>query len=112
MPPQELSNKYGLPNAIKVVVKKGKNSFTAILPDYPGCITLGGSELELIANVTDAILTYFRVPREEAKKCNIVYVPQVLSAPRPDIKIELGESAKAFFLLYGNPQCYDRPSIR
>ena len=72
-----LQRKYNLPDKLKVQVIKSKNGdLTAILADYPGCITYADSPSELIESLNDAILTYFEVPRNEALNADFVYVPQ------------------------------------
>lgn len=72
-----LRRKYHLPDKLKVQVIKSKNGgLTAILADYPGCITYADSLSELIESLNDAILTYFEVPRNEALSADFVYVPQ------------------------------------
>lgn len=77
MPYQHLTDRYGLPESIKVHVKKTGNIYYAKLPDYPGCMTMAEDSLDLIIKVNDAILTYFQVPRGEATKCNFLYFPEV-----------------------------------
>jgi len=72
-----LQRKYNLPDKLKVqVTKSKKGGLTAILADYPGCITYADSPSELIESLNDAILTYFEVPRNEAMGADFVYVPQ------------------------------------
>lgn len=72
-----LQQKYKLPDKLKVQVIKSKNGgLTAIVADYPGCITYADSPSELIETLNDAILTYFEVPRKEALRADFVYVPQ------------------------------------
>jgi len=72
-----LKEKHHLPDKLKVnILKSESGGFTAILADYPGCITYADSLSQLIDNLNDAILTYFEVPREEALKANFVYVPR------------------------------------
>ena len=71
-----MKEKYHLPNAIKVQLIKSKDGgYTIILPEYSGCITYAEDVNELISVVNDAVLTYFEVPSEEAKKINFLYVP-------------------------------------
>ena len=72
----KIFKKYNLPKSVKVSVKVTQEGyFFAELPDFPGCITEARNFLELIKNVTDAILTYFEVPITEAEKINLVYLP-------------------------------------
>ncbi len=68
--------KYKLPETVQVeITRNEKGGFFAKLVDYPGCFTVADTPLELIQNVTDAILTYFEVPRKDALKCNVLYGP-------------------------------------
>lgn len=43
-------------------------------PDLPGCFTQVENLSQLDDNVTDAVLTYFDVPRSKANKA--IYVPE------------------------------------
>lgn len=71
-------DKYKLPDTVQVEISRNEtDGFFAKLVDYPGCFTVADSPLELIQNVTDTILTYFEVPREDALKCNILYGPPI-----------------------------------
>ena len=77
---KSLLDKYKLPETVQVEISRNeKGGFFAKLVDYPGCFTVADSSLELIQNVTDAILTYFEVSRNDALKCNVLYGP-----PMPD----------------------------
>lgn len=71
-----LKDKYRLPDSIKVQLIKSKGSgYTIILPEYSGLVTYAEDVSELISVVNDAVLTYFEVPTEEAKRINFLYVP-------------------------------------
>lgn len=70
-----LKEKYNLPSSVRVFIKKSKKGFYAKFPDYPGCFTVAENGFELIKNITDALLTYFEVPRKDAIKSNIYYLP-------------------------------------
>ncbi len=103
-----IQQKYHLPSEIEVAISRSKNEYYAKLTDYPGCFTVADSWLELIQNITDAVLTYFEVPREEAQNCNIYYLPTMpelvdfesrVSQPSSDSRI----SAK-FLYLYHSAQ--------
>lgn len=73
---KSLLDKYKLPETVQVEISRNeKGGFFAKLVDYPGCFTVADSPLELIKNVTDAILTYFEVPREDSLKSNVLYGP-------------------------------------
>lgn len=75
---KSLLDKYKLPETVQVEISRNeKGDFFAKLVDYPGCFTVADSPLELIQNVTDAILTYFEVPRNDALKSNVLYGPPV-----------------------------------
>ena len=77
---QSLLNKYKLPEQVQVIIKRNSDGLLyAKLPEYPGCFTMAENPIQLIQNVTDAILTYFEVPRNEAIKCNITYMPPLPS---------------------------------
>ena len=102
--------KYNLPSSVKVEVKENpEGGFYAKLPDYPGCMTEADDELELVENITDAILTYFEVPREEAIKSKIIYFPT------PKIGREVSKRSLAGLLhlnILINPQYVGYPSFR
>ncbi len=88
-----LQEKYKLPNNIQVGIHKSKNGYTAILPNYPGCVTYAKSLSELVENVNDAILTYFEVPRKEALKAEFIYTPhnhkqKVQSSKKQHMKVK------------------------
>lgn len=76
---KSIKEKYKLPDSIKVTVTKSKKGFCAFLDDYSGCMTVAKNFGELIENVNDAILTYFEVPRNEAEKIDILYLPEFLN---------------------------------
>lgn len=69
--------KYNLPSKIKLEIQKDESGFIITSPEYSGLITFAEGASELVDVVNDAILTYFEVPRDEAKKSDIVYVPHV-----------------------------------
>jgi len=71
-----LAKKYNLPDKIQVAIHKSSKGFTAILPEYPGCMTYAENMSELVENVNDALLTYLDVPREEALKADFLYIPR------------------------------------
>lgn len=70
-----IQEKYNLPSQIKVLIHKSKDGFTAVLPDYPGCVTHANGISELVENINDVLLTYFEVPRKEAEKAEFLYAP-------------------------------------
>ncbi len=79
----DLFKKYNLPFNVKVNVKvTSKGYFYAELPEYPGCITEANNFIDLVKNVTDAILTYFEIPKKDAEKLNIMYFPPQALTPK------------------------------
>jgi predicted RNase H-like HicB family nuclease len=75
---KSVRKKYQLPTSIKVNVEKTSSGFIAKVENCPGLITYGDTFPKLIENVNDALLTYFEVPRNAAKKVNFMYVPRAL----------------------------------
>ena len=72
---KDLLEKYKLPKRVEVIFNKTKEGgFVVEFPNLPGCFTQIEDLSDLDKNVTDAILTYFDVPREKAKK--MVYIPE------------------------------------
>ncbi|KAF0247640.1 MAG: hypothetical protein FD167_2958 [bacterium] len=72
---EALLKKYHLPKKVEVILSKAKEGgFVVEFPNLAGCFTQVEDLSQLDENVTDAILTYFDVPREKAKK--MVYVPE------------------------------------
>lgn len=66
--------KYHLPKRVEVILHKAKEGgFVVEFAQLPGCFTQVKDLSQLHENVTDAILTYFDVPRKEASK--MVYIP-------------------------------------
>lgn len=84
---KNLSEKYKLPKSIKVEVKRDKDILYAYLSDYPGCMTIAKNLGELIENVNDAILTYFKVSKRDAKQSNIIYFPDIRPVSRISARI-------------------------
>jgi len=77
--PQTLQEKYNLPNSIRVIIKKDNSGgFIIKLPEFPGCISYAENIEELIPVLNDMVLTYFDVPRREAKKVEFLYVPKTV----------------------------------
>lgn len=71
-----IHKKYNLPDRVRVRVKRTvSGGYYAYLIGYPGCISSAPDLSKLIANVNDAILTYFEVPRAEAIKFEGAFVP-------------------------------------
>lgn len=72
---QATSIKYNLPRKIEVIVQRAKEGgFVVEFPTLPGCFTQASNLSELDQRVTDAILTYFDIPRKDANK--IAYLPE------------------------------------
>lgn len=72
---KDLLTKYNLPKRVEVTLHKAKEGgFVVGFPDLPGCFTQVENLSQLDDNVTDAILTYFDVPRRNASK--VVYIQE------------------------------------
>ena len=118
---RDLQKRYHLPQSIRVILKKTpEGGYYAKLPDYPGCMTEADNLGELIANVTDAVLTYFDVPREETSKVNAVYMPRPSSLStleeerlKPQTMNQSVPVQEAQFLYYVSQGSYGKyPSFR
>ena len=80
---QSLLKKYSLPRNVKVIIEKSDKGFVVQFPELKGCVTFVKDPLELNYKITDALLTYFEVPRHVAEGQNILYVPTTkLSSPK------------------------------
>ena len=67
--------KYNLPKKIEIVVHQVKEGgFVVEFPSLQGCFTQASNLFELDQQVTDAVLTYFDVPRKDASQ--IAYLPE------------------------------------
>ena len=76
MSASSLLKKYSLPESVRVLIKKTpQGGYYVKFPDYAGCMTEADG-LDLYEKITDALLTYFEVPRKEALKMNVIYYPQ------------------------------------
>ncbi len=84
----DIKEKYKLPNYIYVKIHKSKQGFTAVLPDYPGCMTYAENISELVENVNDALLTYLDVPRKDALKADFLYSPNPVKKQEKKIRIK------------------------
>lgn len=72
---KDILAKYNLPKKVSVKLSKVKEGgFVVEFPQLPGCFSQVDDLSELHANVTDAVLTYFDVPRSKASKA--IYVPE------------------------------------
>lgn len=109
---QTLLDKYKLPETVQIEITRNKHGFFAKLIDYPGCFTVANHPLELIQNVTDAILTYFEVSHDDAVKCNVFYGPpmpsmsqleKIVTHKRPDALAKQIE-----FLYYASPYGHEK----
>lgn len=72
---QNLLNKYSLPNKVRVLIQHSEKGFIIKFPEYKGCITYTEDPLHINYKITDALLTYFEVPRHLAEEAPILYVP-------------------------------------
>ena len=78
-----LLKRYHLPKKVNVIfVKVKEGGFVVEFPDLPGCFTQIEDLSELDEKVTDAILTYFDVPRSKANK--MAYIPEI---KRPSVTL-------------------------
>lgn len=72
---KDLLAKYHLPKRVEVGLHKAKEGgYVVEFPGLPGCYTQVEDLSKLHENVTDAILTYFDVPRRIASK--VVYIQE------------------------------------
>lgn len=106
---QEFCQKYKLPSEIQIQISRNRSgSLYVKLPDYPGCFTVADSWSELIQNITDAVLTYFEVPRAEAQNCNIYYLPTMPELVEFESRVSHPSSASQinakFLYLYHSAQ--------
>lgn len=87
---------YNLPKRVEVGLHKAKEGgYVVEFPGLPGCYTQVEDLSKLHENVTDAILTYFDVPRKEANK--MVYIPETkriakVSATRESSRVSLTQA--------------------
>lgn len=72
----QVLEKYSLPRSVRVIIHPSKSGFYVKFPEYAGCFTFAEDPFELYEKITDAILTYFEVPRATAKQLNGLYLPQ------------------------------------
>lgn len=72
---QNLLEKYSLPKKVRVLIKHSPQGFSVNFPEYKGCITFAEDPLQLNYKITDALLTYFEVPRHIAESMSVMYVP-------------------------------------
>ncbi len=77
--------KYNLPKKVSVKLSKAsEGGYVVEFPQLPGCFTQVEDLFNLHENVTDAILTYFDVPRSKASKA--LYVPETkITLPKDKI---------------------------
>ncbi len=50
-----------------VVYEQGETNWGAIVPDLPGCVSIGNTRAEAEANVREAIALYLEVLRERGE---------------------------------------------
>lgn len=86
----DILQKYNLPKKVEVSLSEAREGgFVVEFPKLPGCYTQASSLVELDSQVTDAVLTYFDVPRSEAKK--LAYLPETkIVSSKP--KVSLSEA--------------------
>lgn len=73
-----IAKKYQLPTQINLKIQKSEDGFYAEFVDQPELWTEAKTLASLIDMVTDAILTYYDVPRKIAKQYNAYYLPKQL----------------------------------
>lgn len=96
---KDLLVKYHLPKRVEVILHKAKEGgFVVEFADLPGCFTQVDHLSQLHENVTDAILTYFDVPRKEANK--MVYIPETHETDQAVINRSNITSAQTKFDLF------------
>ncbi len=72
---RDILTKYDLPKKVNVKLSKAKEGgFIVEFPQLPGCFSQVEDLSQLHKNVTDAVLTYFDVPRSKASKA--IYIPE------------------------------------
>lgn len=72
---KDFLTKYHLPKKVAVKLERAKEGgFVVEFPDLSGCFTQVEDLSQLDENVTDAVLTYFDVPRSKAHM--VIYVPE------------------------------------
>lgn len=65
----EIKREYGIPDKINLSIEITSDGwFLVTSPELPGLTTQARNAKELIVMVNDAILTYFDVPKREAKE--------------------------------------------
>lgn len=81
---KDLLAKYNLPKRVSVKLDRAKEGgFVVKFPKLPGCFTQVEDLSQLDDNVTDAVLTYFDVPRSKAHM--VIYVPKIRMISRKRI---------------------------
>ncbi len=86
----DLFKKYNLPKKVEIILQKAKEGgFVVEFPELPGCFTQVKDLSELETQVSDAILTYFDVPRSDSNK--VVYLRETkrLSSAPVQTKFDL-----------------------
>lgn len=67
--PQVIKAKYNIPSEIKLSIEITSDGwFLVTSPELPGFVTQARNAKELLEMVNDGILTYFDVPKREAKE--------------------------------------------
>lgn len=82
---RDILSKYNLPRRVEVTLNESKEGgFVVEFPDLAGCFTQVEDLSKLPEQVTDAVLTYFDVPRGDAGRA--VYLPEE-KATREEISL-------------------------
>jgi len=96
----DIVKKYNLPTKVLVRVQRTpEGGFYATLPDLPGCHTQADTTAELNENITDAVLTYFDVPKEEIAE-DVIYVSEARKLKPIEISPGRSATTRANFALY------------
>lgn len=75
------------PSKIQIVIHiESDGGFWAEFPQLPGCYTQGDSLDKLPGQVNDALLTYFDIPRKQARKLNYNIEFEGKGVVRPQLK--------------------------
>lgn len=96
---KDLLVKYHLPKKVEVILHKAKEGgFVVEFPALAGCFTQVEDLSKLDENVTDAVLTYFDMPRSKSHK--VIYVPETKRAIRKKVTRSYITSAPEKFDLF------------
>ena len=96
----DIVEEYKLPTKVQVRIQRTpEGGFYATFPTLPGCRTQANTIVELNENITDAILTYFDVPKEEISN-DFIYVPEARDLKPIELTTVASATTRAKFELY------------